>query len=67
MTAANVHASATEEGGQGDGRAQVLSGATIDCPDVATEPTSVPGEERAEVDRELRAAGRNRLTGPGSR
>ncbi|MFI2376346.1 DUF1996 domain-containing protein [Streptomyces sp. NPDC018964] len=51
--AANVYASATEEGGQGDGQAQVFSGATIDCPDVATELTSVPEEARAEVDKEL--------------
>ncbi|WP_345586484.1 DUF1996 domain-containing protein [Streptomyces prasinosporus] len=49
--AANVYASATEEGGPGDGR--VLSGATIDCPDVATRLTSVPQEARAEVDKEL--------------
>ncbi|MGW4025868.1 DUF1996 domain-containing protein [Streptomyces sp. NPDC005009] len=53
MMAANVYASATEEGGQGDGQAQVFSGATIDCPDVATELTSVPEEARAEVDKEL--------------
>ncbi|MBT3149578.1 DUF1996 domain-containing protein [Streptomyces sp. CHD11] len=51
--AANVYASATEEGGTGD--AQVLSGATIDCPDVATatQLASVPEEARPEVDKEL--------------
>ncbi|EFL37593.1 membrane protein, partial [Streptomyces griseoflavus Tu4000] len=53
MMAANVYASATEDAGAGDGRARVLAGATIDCPDVATELTDVPGEARAEVDREL--------------
>ncbi|MFF5160214.1 DUF1996 domain-containing protein [Streptomyces sp. NPDC000348] len=53
MMAANVYASATEEGAPGDGR--VLSGATIDCPDVATRLTSVPQEARAEVDGELAA------------
>ncbi|MFF9763747.1 MULTISPECIES: DUF1996 domain-containing protein [unclassified Streptomyces] len=53
MMAANVYASATEEGGQGDGRVQVLSGATIDCPDVATALTSVPEQARTEVDKEL--------------
>ncbi|GAA4968000.1 hypothetical protein GCM10023238_39930 [Streptomyces heliomycini] len=58
MMAANVYASATEEGGQGDGRVQVLSGATIDCPDVATALTSVPEQARAEVDKELAAGGR---------
>ncbi|MGW7222151.1 DUF1996 domain-containing protein [Streptomyces sp. NPDC054826] len=50
--AANVYASATEDGGD---TAQVFSGATIDCPDVATELTSVPEEARAEVDKELAA------------
>ncbi|MFJ9663488.1 DUF1996 domain-containing protein [Streptomyces sp. NPDC101219] len=50
--AANVYASATEDGGD---TAQVFSGATIDCPDVATELTSVPDEARAEVDKELAA------------
>ncbi|CAM5261689.1 hypothetical protein SGRIM128S_01361 [Streptomyces griseomycini] len=55
MMAANVYASATEEGGTGAGQAQVFSGATIDCPDVATELTSVPQEARAEVDKELAA------------
>ncbi|GGQ07018.1 membrane protein [Streptomyces griseomycini] len=55
MMAANVYASATEEGGTGAGQAQVFSGATIDCPDVATELTSVPQEARVEVDKELAA------------
>src|SRR5690606_18155148 len=50
MMAANVYASATEDGGD---TAQVFSGATIDCPDVATQLTSVPEEARAEVDKEL--------------
>ncbi len=55
MMAANVYASATEEGGPGD--AQVLSGATIDCPDVATadQLASVPEQARPEVDKELAA------------
>ncbi|MER5996685.1 DUF1996 domain-containing protein [Streptomyces viridosporus] len=53
MMAANVYASASEDGGPGD--AQVLSGATIDCPDVATRLTSVPQEARPEVDKELAA------------
>ncbi|GGV41072.1 hypothetical protein GCM10010293_46760 [Streptomyces griseoflavus] len=53
MMAANVYASATEEGGTGDAR--VLSGATIDCPDVATRLTSVPEQARPEVDKELAA------------
>ncbi|GGW97627.1 membrane protein [Streptomyces malachitofuscus] len=52
MMAANVYASATEDG-TGAEQAQVLSGATIDCPDVATQLTSVPQEARAEVDKEL--------------
>ena len=52
MMAANVYASATEDGTGAD-QAQVLSGATIDCPDVATQLTSVPEEARAEVDKEL--------------
>ncbi len=53
MMAANVYASASEDGGSGD--AQVLSGATIDCPDVAIRLTSVPQEARPEVDKELAA------------
>ncbi|MGV4886574.1 DUF1996 domain-containing protein [Streptomyces viridosporus] len=53
MMAANVYASASEDGGPGD--AQVLSGATIDCPEVATRLTSVPQEARPEVDKELAA------------
>src|SRR5690606_40825773 len=52
MMAANVYASATEDGGD---TAQVFSGAPLDCPDVATELTSVPEEARAEVDKELAA------------
>ncbi|MEU3948804.1 DUF1996 domain-containing protein [Streptomyces sp. NPDC029526] len=50
--AANVYASATEEGADA---AQVFAGATIDCPDVATELTDVPEEARPEVDKELAA------------
>lgn len=53
MMAANVYASATEEGGTGADQARVLAGATIDCPDVTTRLTSVPQEARAEVDKEL--------------
>ncbi|WP_343998903.1 DUF1996 domain-containing protein [Streptomyces thermocarboxydovorans] len=50
--AANVYASATVDG---DNQAQVLNGATIDCPDVATQLTAVPEQARGEVDKELAA------------
>ncbi|NJP49673.1 DUF1996 domain-containing protein [Streptomyces sp. SBST2-5] len=50
--AANVYASATVDG---DNQAQVLNGATIDCPDVATRLTEVPEQARGEVDKELAA------------
>ncbi|WP_344012059.1 DUF1996 domain-containing protein [Streptomyces thermospinosisporus] len=50
--AANVYASATVDG---DNQAQVLNGATIDCPDVATRLTAVPEQARGEVDKELAA------------
>src|SRR5690606_12968568 len=45
-------ASATVDG---DNQAQVLNGATIDCPDVATRLTEVPEQARGEVDKELAA------------
>jgi hypothetical protein len=55
--AANVYASATVDDAPagGAGRARVLGGATIDCPDVATRLTSVPERARPEVDKELAA------------
>ncbi|GGY41468.1 DUF1996 domain-containing protein [Streptomyces djakartensis] len=57
--AANVYASATDGGSGGDsaqtrsGTGVRTAGATIDCPDVGTELTSVPGPARPEVDKEL--------------
>ncbi|MEU6549340.1 DUF1996 domain-containing protein [Streptomyces sp. NPDC046915] len=56
LVAANVYASATEDGTN----ARVLQAggwgsgaATIDCPDVGSRLTSVPDDARADVDREL--------------
>ncbi|WP_055691055.1 DUF1996 domain-containing protein [Streptomyces prasinus] len=53
--AANVYASATEDDAGGAGRARVLGGATIDCPDVGTNLTTVPEKARPAVDKELAA------------
>ncbi|MCX2927135.1 DUF1996 domain-containing protein [Streptomyces sp. NEAU-W12] len=53
--AANVYASATEDDTDGAGRARVLGGATIDCPDVGTNLTTVPEQARPAVDKELAA------------
>ncbi|MFD6325197.1 DUF1996 domain-containing protein [Streptomyces sp. NPDC058442] len=54
--AANVYASATEDDSVGGaGQARVLGGTTIDCPDVATELTTVPEKARPDVDKELAA------------
>ncbi|MGY0065508.1 DUF1996 domain-containing protein [Streptomyces sp. QTS137] len=53
--AANVYASATEDDTDGAGRARVLGGATIDCPDVGTNLTTVPERARPAVDKELAA------------
>ncbi|WP_309096054.1 DUF1996 domain-containing protein, partial [Streptomyces sp.] len=57
--AANVYASATDGGWDGEdartrsGTGAPAGGATIDCPDVGTKLTSVPEQARAEVDKEL--------------
>ncbi|MER7406154.1 DUF1996 domain-containing protein [Streptomyces sp. NPDC000070] len=57
--AANVYASATDGGSGGDsaqtrsGTGVRTAGATIDCPDVGSELTSVPERARGEVDKEL--------------
>ncbi|WP_030238028.1 DUF1996 domain-containing protein [Streptomyces sp. NRRL S-455] len=55
--AANVYASATDGGGDAawtrSGTGVRTAGATIDCPDVATELTAVPDRARPEVDKEL--------------
>ncbi|WAX82143.1 DUF1996 domain-containing protein [Streptomyces sp. KMM 9044] len=53
--AANVYASATEDDTDGAVRARVLGGATIDCPDVGTNLTTVPEKARPAVDKELAA------------
>ncbi|WP_338785194.1 DUF1996 domain-containing protein [Streptomyces sp. DG1A-41] len=57
--AANVYASATDGGSDGDpartrsGAGVRTAGATIDCPDVGSRLTSVPEQARAEVAKEL--------------
>ncbi|MFD3618789.1 DUF1996 domain-containing protein [Streptomyces sp. NPDC058676] len=56
LMAVNVYASATDGGGsddQGSGGARVLGAATIYCPDVGAQLTTVPDEARADVDKEL--------------
>ncbi|MEV5433667.1 DUF1996 domain-containing protein [Streptomyces sp. NPDC052701] len=55
--AANVYASATEGDGDPAGQAGggVPGASTIDCPDVGTRLTAVPGRAQAEVDKELAA------------
>ncbi|WP_069772505.1 DUF1996 domain-containing protein [Streptomyces sp. LUP30] len=52
--AANVYASATEDGSDGNStRRAGNSAVTVDCPDVGSKLTSVPDGASAEVDREL--------------
>ncbi|WP_155056398.1 DUF1996 domain-containing protein [Streptomyces blattellae] len=55
LIAANVYASATEDGATQSGTDQVLASgaATIDCPDVGSRLTTVPDPARPDVDREL--------------
>ncbi|WP_328442269.1 DUF1996 domain-containing protein [Streptomyces sp. NBC_00444] len=55
LIAANVYASATEDGATQSGTDQVLASgaATIDCPDVGSRLTTVPDTARPDVDREL--------------
>jgi hypothetical protein len=55
LMAVNVYASATDGGGSNDGSPRVPGAATIDCPDVGAQLTTVPDEARAEVDKELAA------------
>ncbi|KOU75990.1 membrane protein [Streptomyces sp. MMG1533] len=58
LMAVNVYASATDGGRSGDegsDRPRVLGAATIDCPDVGAQLTTVPDQARAEVDNELAA------------
>ncbi|SEE98487.1 protein of unknown function [Streptomyces sp. 3213] len=56
--AANVYASASEGGWGGDSAQQgspdaASRGATIDCPDIGTQLTTVPDGAKADVDKEL--------------
>jgi len=58
LVAANVYASASEGGWGGDAAQQgspdaASDGATIDCPDIGTQLTSVPDEAKTEVDAQL--------------
>ncbi|MGW0331473.1 DUF1996 domain-containing protein [Streptomyces sp. NPDC003011] len=54
LVAVNVYASATEGGdGEGQPSAQAPRAATVDCPDVGAELTTVPDEARVDVDKEL--------------
>ncbi|MDX3802762.1 DUF1996 domain-containing protein [Streptomyces sp. AK04-3B] len=54
LMAANVYASATEDGTAGNSvRKGGNSAVTIDCPDVGAKLTTVPEQASAEVDREL--------------
>jgi uncharacterized membrane protein YgcG len=58
LVAANVYASASEGGWGGDSSQQgspdaASSGATIDCPDIGTQLTTVPDEAKTEVDAQL--------------
>ena len=53
LVAANVYASATEDGSGGETGGQWPRAATIDCPDVGDRLTDVPGEARADVDKDL--------------
>jgi hypothetical protein len=58
LVAANVYASASEGGWGGDSAQQgspdaASDGATIDCPDIGTQLTTVPDEAKTEVDTQL--------------
>ena len=58
LVAANVYASASEGGWGGDTAQQgspdaASRGATIDCPDIGTQLTTVPDEAKTDVDKEL--------------
>ncbi|MFD9465667.1 DUF1996 domain-containing protein [Streptomyces sp. NPDC060027] len=55
LVAVNVYASATESGAGGQQGANVLSAgaATIDCPDIGDELTTVPEAAKGDVDKEL--------------
>jgi hypothetical protein len=53
LVAANVYASATEDGAGGASGGQAPGAATIDCPDVGSRLTTVPDGAKAGVDREL--------------
>jgi hypothetical protein len=53
LVAANVYASATEDGSGGETGGQWPRAATIDCPDVGDRLTDVPEEARPDVDKDL--------------
>ncbi|MFJ9896162.1 DUF1996 domain-containing protein [Streptomyces sp. NPDC091280] len=58
LVAANVYASASEGGWGGDSAQQgspdaASRGATIDCPDIGTQLTTVPAGAKTDVDKEL--------------
>ncbi|MFI9173625.1 DUF1996 domain-containing protein [Streptomyces lincolnensis] len=53
LVAANVYASATEDGSGGETGGQWPRAATIDCPDVGDRLTDVPDEARTDVDKDL--------------
>ncbi|MFF6982563.1 DUF1996 domain-containing protein [Streptomyces sp. NPDC008343] len=53
LVAANVYASATEDGGADPARTLSTPAGTIDCPDVGSELTDVPDGAREDVAKEL--------------
>ncbi|MFF5483529.1 DUF1996 domain-containing protein [Streptomyces sp. NPDC012935] len=53
LVAANVYASATEDGGADPARTLSTPAGTIDCPDVGSELTDVPDAAREDVAKEL--------------
>ncbi|MCI3241887.1 DUF1996 domain-containing protein [Streptomyces sp. 7R016] len=53
LVAANVYASATEDGSGTDAQTRSAAAATIDCPDVGNKLTEVPEKARGDVDKEL--------------
>ncbi|WP_307825725.1 DUF1996 domain-containing protein [Streptomyces sp. MBT33] len=56
LIAANVYASATEDGsGAQQGSTFSATGGTIDCPDVGSKLTEVPDKARPDVDKDLAA------------
>ncbi|MGW2832742.1 DUF1996 domain-containing protein [Streptomyces sp. NPDC001286] len=56
LIAANVYASATEDGsGAQQGTTFSATGGTIDCPDVGSKLTEVPDKARPDVDKDLAA------------